>query len=89
MLEALLAAGEPEPAHVGNARRFLYKELFQASLDFSRFLRPYPQMPGMVLFEEFDPAELQQSLELGAVAKGVVAGTSFMLPAPLNDQAHP
>lgn len=86
-LEAMLTADEIEiPASfVANARRFLYSELFHASLDFSSFLQPYPEAPGMVRFRDFDPPELMVSGELRAVCSGIGRAGSFNLPASRED----
>ena len=63
-----------------NARRFLYHELYRASLDLSAFLEPYPGVPGMVTFSEFDPQALAQSRELGTIQDGILRGRTFALP---------
>ncbi len=82
-LEAMLNADVVEvPAEfVTNARRFLYYELFHASLDFSPFLRPYPEAPGMVMFQDFNVPALVGSVDLTAVCSGLAGGSSFDLAA--------
>jgi hypothetical protein len=61
-----------------NARAFLYYELHQASLDLSEFLRPYPVIPGMVTFQEFDPVRISGSETLGVIAQGILQGRPFV-----------
>ncbi|MEW6566801.1 MAG: hypothetical protein AB1449_01260 [Chloroflexota bacterium] len=63
-----------------NARRFLFYELYRASLDLSSFLRPFPQAPGMVLFEAFDPHTLEAESNLAAICSGILAGGRLVLP---------
>lgn len=70
---------EPAPEHRRNSRRFLHKELFEASLDLSAFLTPHPSMPGMVLLAAFEPHLLLESEELERIHKGVLHGEPFLL----------
>lgn len=81
-LRALLGADRISvpPEYAVNARRFLYHELYRASLDLSAFLEPYPGVPGMVTFSEFDPQALAQSRELGTIQDGILRGRTFALP---------
>ncbi len=63
-----------------NARRFLYYELFHASLDLSSFLQPRRHEPGMVDFTAFDMQDLMRSPALEAICDGVLHCTSFVMP---------
>ncbi len=63
-----------------NARRFLYHELYQASLDLSEFLRPYPNAAGMTLLTNFEPESLERSPALRVITKGILEGTPFEYP---------
>jgi hypothetical protein len=60
-----------------NARRFLYYELYRASLDFSLYLHPYPRATGMVTFTEFDLEQLTESPELEVISNGILNGEAF------------
>jgi hypothetical protein len=62
-----------------NARKFLYHELFHASLDVSAFLALDPTLPGMVTFKDFPPEELLNSASLNAIAEGILEGREFLL----------
>lgn len=62
-----------------NAKRFLFYELYRASLDLSDFLRPYPRAKGMTLFQEFDPELLSTSESLKAIRKGILENGSFII----------
>lgn len=62
-----------------NARRFLFDELFRASLDLSEFLQEDPTLPGMVTLKEFDPGDLLESQALQTICRGIVEETSFLL----------
>ena len=88
-LAELLEVGQAPAEHAANARRFLYKELFEASLDFSSFLRPYPDSPGMVLFDEFDPEALLGSTALDTIVQGITEGMPFLLAWTEAGQAAP
>ncbi|MGA9532754.1 MAG: hypothetical protein WBR18_08580, partial [Anaerolineales bacterium] len=68
-------------AHQANARRFLYRELHHASLDFSPYLRPYPSMAGMVLFSEFEPTKLVEDPLFQRLRAGIIDGDSFVAPS--------
>ena len=63
------------------ARKFLYYELFQASLDFSGYLTPYPSIPGMVTFSQFEPASLVSDPIFPMLGRGVLEGAAFAAPA--------
>jgi hypothetical protein len=67
------------PGRSENARAFLYYELQHASLDLSEFLRPYPVVPGMVTFRDFEPQRIRESAALRIVADGVLRGHPFVL----------
>ena len=62
-----------------NAKAFLYHELYHASLDLSEFLRPYPSLPGMVLFSDFEPVQLDAHPTLNVIRNGVLEGAQFVL----------
>lgn len=81
-LEALLRA---EKVHVPrefalNARRFLYTELYRASLDLSEFMRPYPRQKGMVLLTDFDAGRLAASPALEVIREGILRAKPFLYP---------
>ncbi|MGH2621611.1 MAG: hypothetical protein ACRDHG_13750 [Anaerolineales bacterium] len=82
-LNALLGGpslpGSPEL--VRRARQFLYYELFQASLDFSSYLTPYPSIPGMVTFSDFEPASLVSDPIFPMLGRGILEGAAFAAPA--------
>ena len=62
-----------------NAKRFLFYELYRASLDLSDFLRPYPRAKGMTLFQEFDPELLSTSGTLKVISEGILEKKSFII----------
>ena len=62
-----------------NARKFLYHELFNASLDLSKFLDVDPTLQGMVVLRDFKPENLLTSKSLEAIASGILAGEAFLL----------
>lgn len=72
-----------------NARRFLYFELFHASLDFSPFLHPDPTLPGFVVFRNVLPGMLApDSSQLGSVLlNGVLDGRPFVYRSPSSAHA--
>lgn len=78
-LEGMLAGDEVRaPAeHVRDGRRFLYRELYHASLDFSDYLEPYPSLPGMVRLTDFDPARLISAAEFEVIRQGILEGRPF------------
>ena len=63
-----------------NGRLFLYRELYQASLDVSDFLEPYPSMQGMASFRKFKPDLLDDHPALQAIRGGVLEGKPFLMP---------
>ncbi|MGH2620987.1 MAG: hypothetical protein ACRDHG_10525, partial [Anaerolineales bacterium] len=63
------------------ARQFLYYELFQASLDFSSYLTPYPSIPGMVTLSEFEPASLVSDPIFPMLGRGILETAAFAAPA--------
>jgi hypothetical protein len=62
-----------------NARKFLYHELFRASLDLTPYLEIDPTLKGMVTLKEFDPEELRESPSLNAIISGILQGHEFLL----------
>lgn len=85
MVEQFLAAESVEQplAYIQNARRFLYYELFNASLDLSDLLRPYPGKPGFVtLAMEPILAAIQHGApEWQILAEGILENGDFTYPA--------
>lgn len=61
-----------------NARRFLYYQLFHASLDLSRFLESYPDMPGFVTFSRFAPEQIEHSSDLQIIQRGIIERKHFV-----------
>jgi len=85
LVEDFLEASEVEqpPVFIKHARRFLYYELYKASLDFSRLLEPYPGKPGFVTVA-VDPIlhAIQDGLiEWRIIADGILEGGTFSYPA--------
>jgi UDP-N-acetylglucosamine 2-epimerase len=74
LLEKTLAAPE---AHARNSRRFLFRELHEASLDFSEYLSPYPDIQGMVIFKTFQPSYLLSDSTIDVLISGVLEGRQF------------
>ena len=64
-----------------NGKLFMYRELYQASLDLSDFLEPYPSLQGMVSFREFEPGLLTEHPALLAISHGVLEGKPFLMPS--------
>jgi hypothetical protein len=81
-LNSLLAAPSvtTSPDLVRRARKFLYNELFQASLDFSAYLEPYPSISGMVTLSEFEPASLESDPIFPMLGRGILEGAPFAAP---------
>jgi len=67
------------PEFAPNARRFLFYELFQASLDLSKFLTPYPGVPGMVTFSDFPPDAVSAHPEMGVIREGILRQKPFTM----------
>ena len=63
-----------------NARRFLYSELYEASLDFSNFLRPLADSPGMVNLAPFEPSSLERDKNMEILRRGILDGAPFTYP---------
>ena len=63
-----------------NARRFLYSELYEASLDFSNFLRPMADSPGMVNLAPFEPSSLERDKNMEILRRGILDGAPFTYP---------
>lgn len=86
LFERLLESENGPPSeHRANARRFLYKELYEASLDFSDYIMSYPSAPGMVLLRSFDPEWLAKDPVLDRIASGILEGSAFDLdPAAVS-----
>jgi hypothetical protein len=63
-----------------NARKLLHIESFQACLEFTRYLKPDPVLPGMVVFSEFDPAQLKTDPVLDVIRNGILETRPFILP---------
>jgi hypothetical protein len=61
-----------------NANRFLYYELYRASLDFSEFLKPYPRTKGMTLIQPFRLERLEKSETLKVVQAGIIEAGNFI-----------
>jgi hypothetical protein len=60
-----------------NARKFLYHELYEASLDLSDFLEEDPYLEGMVQLSDFDLEELEIHQALTVIQQGILHGTPF------------
>jgi hypothetical protein len=67
------------PDRAENARAFLFYELHHASLDLTEFLQPYPVVPGMVTFQEFEPQRIATAAALRVITQGILHGGSFVL----------
>lgn len=65
---------------IASARRLLYLELFQASLDLSLYLEPDPVLPGMVVFTDFDPETLNRDPVIATIRDGILAAGDFRWP---------
>ncbi len=61
-----------------NARRFLYYQLFRASLPFEEFLRPSVRTTHARL-KPFDLERLMESEAIGAILSGILEGRDFLL----------
>ena len=76
-----------EPIHVphefvSNARKFLYYELYHASLDLSPFLKPMKSLPGFVSFTNFDLEGLdgEEDSALRIITDGILEQKPFVYP---------
>lgn len=65
------------PEFKKNARQFLNFELFNASLDFSSYVQPYPYAPGNVTWSGFDPSDMEKDEEIRVFQKGILEGEPF------------
>lgn len=83
---ALESGLETQADHQEHARAFLYHEYFQASLDLSEFMEPYPASPGMVYLTGFDPERLSESQSLEVISDGILNGKSFLLLEDWTDE---
>ena len=83
MLNDFLAAPtiEVPDRFAKNGRLFMYRELYQASLDLSDFIQPYPSLQGMVTFQDFAPELLAEHPALQAISHGVLEGRQFLMPS--------
>jgi hypothetical protein len=70
---------EVPPSFRENARSFLFRELFAASLDLSEFLEPDESLQGMVTFSGFSPDRLQSAPPLEVIRNGILDDTPFLL----------
>ena len=70
---------EVSPDRAESARAFLFYELHHASLDLAEFLRPYPVVPGMVTFQEFEPQRILDAAALRVIAQAILHGGAFVL----------
>ncbi len=70
----------PDPEAIRHARRFLYYQLFRASLPLDRYLEPHPR-PGFVTLRDFSVHELQpaRSPALHAIVDGITRRQPFLL----------
>ena len=83
MLNDFLAAPTVEAPErfAKNGRLFMYRELYQASLNLSDFLQPYPSLQGMVSFRDFAPELLAEHPALQAISHGILEGKQFLMPS--------
>jgi hypothetical protein len=67
---------------IRNARRFLYYQLFRASLPFGDFLEPHPR-PGFVQLRPFSWQQLlpENSATMRVLVDGILSGSPFLLEA--------
>lgn len=80
--EKFLAADKIEtpPEFIQNARKFLYYQLFKASLPFSDYLKNMPR-PGFVALKAFDWQQLlpENSVVFNIIQKGILNDGNFLL----------
>ena len=83
MLNDFLAAPtiEVPERFAKNGRLFMYRELYQASLNLSDFLQRYPSLQGMVSFRDFAPELLAEHPALQAISHGILEGKQFLMPS--------
>lgn len=85
MVESFLTIEKVElpPEFIPNARKFLYYQLYKASLPFEDFLQNMPR-PGFVALKPFDWQQLlpKNSLALRTIQNGILYGSSFLLDEP-------
>jgi hypothetical protein len=74
------------PEFIRNARRFLYYQLFRASLPFDDFLELHPR-PGFVQLRPFSQERLapERSRTIRTLVDGILHGKPFLLP---EEEAH-
>jgi hypothetical protein len=67
---------------VSEARRFMFFHLFRASLDFSPFLRLRRDLPGSVIFRDFEIHDLHPARceEVNLIKEGVLNKKPFVYP---------
>jgi hypothetical protein len=80
-LQEFLAAEDIDvpAAFQRNARRFLYYQLFRASLPFGEFLAPSVRKTQTRL-KAFEPLRLLQTQSLTTIVKGILHDAEFLLP---------
>jgi hypothetical protein len=86
-VEALLKADEitMPAAHIANARRFLYYQLFRASLPFDQFIAA-AERPGYVHLKDFplDRLHPDHCTTSRVIRDGILEGAPFLLPDEVN-----
>ncbi len=63
----------------GTARKLMYYELFQGSLDLSQFLEEDPTMQGMVKFKSLRLDGIMENPALNVIRDGILHGEPFIL----------
>jgi hypothetical protein len=68
-------------AHIANARRFLYYQLFRASLPFDQFIAA-AERPGYVHLKDFplDRLHPDHCTTSRVIRDGILEGAPFLLP---------
>lgn len=74
-----------DQARIQGARKFLFHELYSASLDFSHYLEPYPTMPGMVSLAEFGLEQMENDPKIAVLSGGILEQADFWMQ-PMIDQ---
>ncbi|MFA9407024.1 MAG: hypothetical protein ACERKX_14525 [Anaerolineales bacterium] len=64
---------------VETARKLMYYELFQGSLDLSQFLKEDPTMQGMVKFQALTLGGIRDNPALNIIRDGILHGEPFLL----------